>query len=511
MIFRTGPRSYGMLFLLVACLAPELCAQSLSKEKIGAYTSESFSSSLHEFVEFLKLPNTSKNKAHTNQNLNWCLTTFKDLGFETHVLISDSVPHLLASRLINKKLPTLLFYLQIDGQPVDISEWHQANAFEAAFKRPSGDTLMTLDHPDLAKLNADDRIFARSASDSKGPAMTFITALRILKEKKITPSYNLKVIMDFQEEAGSPTLPALVRANMDKFKADAMLIMDGTRHVSNLPTLTFGARGIATITLKVFGPRYELHSGQYGNYAPNPVFGLSRLLAGMKDESGRVIIPGFYGTVAIDDEKRRLLRIEQEDEHELIKQIGISKPEAVGTFYQEALQYPSLNVRGLRAASVGSEVRTIIPAEALAEIDIRLVPETPGERQVALVKKYVEDQGYKLIESDPTPEQRAQYPKLASFTYRIGSKPFRTDVNSALGKWSGQCMEFLFGGNFVCTQMTGGSQPIEPFISTLGIPALSVRIPNPDNNIHAANENIRIGNYREGIEMCLSMLTHRYP
>ncbi|MBT8315636.1 MAG: M20/M25/M40 family metallo-hydrolase, partial [Maribacter sp.] len=199
------------------------------------------------------------------------------------------------------------------------------------------------------------------------------------------------------------------------------------------------------------------------------------------------------------------------DREQLLEILGIAQPESVGGTYQEALQYPSLNVRGLRAAWVEDEVRTIIPAEALAEIDMRLVPETPAERQIELVKEFIASQGYYILKSEPTHKERRTHTKLIKIASRVGSKPFRTDLNSQLGNWLGSAMEHVFGkGNYIRMQSTGGSQPIAPFISVLGIPAISVRIPNPDNNIHAPDENLRLGNFHEGLKMCLGILTQKY-
>jgi acetylornithine deacetylase/succinyl-diaminopimelate desuccinylase-like protein len=311
-----------------------------------------------------------------------------------------------------------------------------------------------------------------------------------------------------QEEMGSPTLPSLVNQHKSLLASKMVLIMDGTRHVSNLPTLNFGARGIATITLKVFGPQSELHSGQYGNYAPNPVFKLARILAGMKDENGRVLIPGFYHGVSLSDAEKEQINNMPASDGDLNYRLGIAANEKVGHTYEESLQYPSLNIRGIRAADVGTAARTVIPADAIAEIDLRLVPETPAERQVGLLKNYIEAMGFHFVDGFPTPEERSQFDDLISFEYRIGSKPFRTDLNGAAGLWLTAAMDRTFGrGNYVKQRTTGGSQPIEPFITALGIPAVSLRIPNPDNNIHAANENLRIGNLQEGIQMCLGVLT----
>ncbi len=502
---------FSLLIALHCALlsSPTNLAAQLPQKEIGQLTELRTVSAAKELIAFLKIPNNGRLPNHVETNATWCLNTFQKLGFDTKIVSTvKGPPHVFAQKIYDDRLSTILFYLQIDGQPVDSTQWNQADPYTPVLKRRVSDEWQVVDQTALTDpLDPEIRIFARSASDSKGPAIAFITALRILSEQQREPSFNIKVIMDFQEEIGSPTLPALVREQRELFNADAMLIMDGTRHLSNLPTLTFGARGIATISLKVFGAKNDLHSGHYGNFAPNPVFKLARLLAAMKDEKGKVLIPGFYDDVELTEEDKAALHAVPEDLDEIKKSLGVAAQDAVGETYQEALQFPSLNVRGLRAAWTGDKIRTIIPAEAVAEIDMRLVPETPGERMVELVRQFIIDQGFHIVDSEPTDEERLKYPNLIAFSSRIGSKPFRTDMHSELGNWLSRAMAHLFEDRFVKMRSTGGSQPIAPFISELNIPAVSIRIPNPDNNIHAPNENLRLGNFLEGIRMCLSILT----
>ena len=315
--------------------------------------------------------------------------------------------------------------------------------------------------------------------------------------------------MDFQEEMGSPGTPGAVKAYQDLLKADMLVIMDGTRHISNLPTLTFGARGIAKLTLKVFGPKNPLHSGQYGNYAPNPAFRLAKLLGSLKEDNGRVAIHGFYDGIELSDAEKAILNSVPEDQQALNKRLGISKSEAVGETYQEALQYPSLNVRGMQSAWVGKEVRTIIPSEAIAEIDMRLVPESEPNRLFGLIKAHILEQGFHIVENEPTAGERAAHDKLIAIDFSVSYLAFRTPYDSNIGIWLNQALTRAFGFAPVRMRTTGGSQPMGPFIQTLGVPAVSVRIPNPDNNIHSPNENLRLGNFMEGLQSCISVLTEK--
>ncbi len=483
-------------------------SQGLSEAEIKRAADDKFLDAISNLQQFLRLKNDGNFSDQIDKNRQWCDSVFKDLNFKTKTILTDGPPLLYAEKVFHKNAKNVLFYLQIDGQPVDSSAWSQPDPFEPQLKEKVNGDWSIIDFDRLQKnRDLDWRIFARSASDSKGPALSFISALQILQSKKVKPEYNIKVIMDFQEELGSPHLPKAVLENKSLLEAEMLFIMDGTRHLSNLPTLTYGARGIATATITVFGPGYGLHSGQYGNYAPNPVFETAKMIGALKDERGKVTIPGFYDRVSLSQKDKLLLAEIPENMDSLNTILGISNPEKVAETYQEALQYPSLNVRGLKAAWTGKEVRTIIPSEVIVEIDMRLVPETPAQRQMNLLKKYLQDYGYHLVDSIPTAEDRSNYSKLASFKYRIGSQPFRTEMNSPIGEFLNRSFRKVFGDKIVNMRTTGGSQPMAPFIKSLNIPAVSIRIPNPDNNIHGPNENLRLGNFREGIISCLAILT----
>ncbi|WP_165200605.1 M20/M25/M40 family metallo-hydrolase [Muriicola soli] len=498
-----------LLPIIFFCSLPFLAlSQTFEGTKIRMIAQDQFSEGVEELIEFLKIPNIGSDPEQVEQNLKWCQNRFNNLNFETQLIQTAAAPLLFAEKMLSPDKKTILFYLQIDGQPVDTTEWDQANPFIPVIKEIGADGSWKLVNWNPGDpLQEEWRIFGRSASDSKGPATAFITALNYFNSNAQEEEYNIKVIMDFQEELGSPTLAKAVEENESLLKADMILIMDGTRHISNWPTLTYGARGIATATIRIFGPSSPLHSGQYGNYAPNPVYKAARFIASLKDSSGRVLIPGFYDGINLSEEDKIALRSLPENEDSLKVRLGISQSEAVGSNYQESLQYPSLNIRGLRSAWVGSEVRTIIPEEVEIEIDMRLVPETPGERMIKLLEGHLKSQGFYLVDSIPSAEERKIHPKIANLKYRLGSLPFRTEMNSETGQFLNRALKKVFGEKLVNMRTTGGSQPIAPFVKTMNIPAVSIRIPNPDNSIHAPNENLRLGNFLEGIMMCLAILS----
>ena len=472
--------------------------------------------SIDSFREFLSIKNDANFKNEMKPLIEWGINNFKKYGFEVERLETPELPLLLASKVISEDLNTLLIYLQFDGQPVDNSKWDQENPYKAVLKERINDEYKITDWGKLDNLTFDDikkddlRIFARSASDAKGPVMMILNALEIMKRNNIELEYNLKVIMDFEEEISSPNLADAVKKYSSKLKSDALLIFDGPKHPSNLPTLTFGARGISDITLITYGPIVPQHSGHFGNYAPNPVFRMSEILSSMKDPNGRVTIPGFYDGIELDEKTLKILAEVPDDEEKMMNDMQFKKPDNVGKNYQESIQYPSINVRGIESGWVREEVRTIVPSECIAEIDVRLVLESDPIRLHNLIKSHIEELGYYVMDRRPTKDERLKYSKIVTFVSSFDYDAFRTDIDSEFGKWLVKSLKNTFGIEPVKKRTSGGSVPISPFVNTLGIPAVTVPTVNQDNNQHSPNENIKIENYITGIETYLGILTDKF-
>ncbi len=460
--------------------------------------------SLPQLKELLAIPNDAHYHDDIEINVRWCEEHFRKRGFTTKRLDTPAVPLLLAERQSsNKNARTVLIYLQVDGQPVDSSFWSQDNPYHAVLKErsPDGDWQI-IDWGLLYEEEIDPewRIFARSTSDSKGAVNMFLTAIDMIGDEGFDPNFHMKVIMDFEEEIGSPNLPAAVQQFKKELSSEMLVIFDGPRHIQNKPTLTFGARGISTITLKVFGPYFPQHSGHYGNYIPNPAVRLAQLIASMKDEDGRVTIPGYYDGIHLSEEVKAILRAVPDDEREINFKMGIAKGDNVAPTYQESLQYPSLNVRGMLSGWVGDEKRTIVPSSATAEIDVRLVLESDPDRLISLIRNHIIDQGYHVLDRTPTTRERAQYSRICQFNSATNYLAFRTDFDSDIGIWLDKALTKAFQETPIKQRTSGGSIPISPFVNELGIPAVTVPTVNRDNNQHSPNENIRLGNYIDGIK-----------
>ena len=485
-------------------------AQTVDDELYWNYAKASFP----QLKELLAIPNDAHFPKDIERNVQWCEAHFAKRGFTNRRLETSGAPLLLAER--QAKAPdakTVLIYLQVDGQPVDPDFWYQKNPYEATLKeRGEEGGWETIDWSLLKGNNIDPewRIFARSTADSKGAVNMFLTAVDIMNDRREHPNFNMKVIMDFEEEMGSPNLPQAVKDYKEALAADMLIIFDGPRHIANKPTLTFGARGISDITLKVFGPIFPQHSGHYGNWAPNPAVRLSQLIASMKDERERVTIPGFYDGISISEEVKAILDAVPDDEAYInYKQLGVAKGTGVAPTYQESLQYPSLNVRGFSSGWVGDEARTIVPATATAEIDIRLVLESDPDRLINLVRQHVVDQGYYVIDRKPHSRERAKYDRICQFTSSTSYLAYRTDFDSEVGRWLDRALVKAFGETPIKQRTSGGSIPISPFVNELGVPAVTVPTVNRDNNQHSPNENIRIGNYVDGIKTIHHVLVEK--
>ncbi len=489
--------------------AGRINADPMPVETIRELVSNNVRSSLSLYRDFLSLPNDANYPADIERLVGWMEDKFVSLGFTTTRIPTAGSPLLLAEIHRATDAKTVLIYLQADGQPVDPSAWFQEDPFTPVLKTRTEDGDFERIPWELTEntIDPDWRVFARSAADSKGPMTQFMMAMRLFEEASFELPYNMKVIIDTEEELGSPNLPPAVVANRDRLAADMLLIFDGPPHASNQPTIKFGARGIVTVTLVAHGPVVPQHSGHYGNFVPNPGFRLAQILASMKSEDGVVTLPGFYDGIDIDAATKRILDAVPDDEDEILARMGLTESDAVATSLQEALQYPSLNIRGMASAWVGKESRTIIPATATAELDIRLVKESDYERLLGLIRAHIQGLGYTIVDHEPTHEERLRHDKLVTFTHEFSYNAFRTDFDSAPGLMARAGMRHLYGNEPILLRTSGGSIPIAPFVETLGIPAVSVPTVNIDNNQHSPNENLRLGNFIEGIAILMSVLS----
>ena len=280
-------------------------------------------------------------------------------------------------------------------------------------------------------------------------------------------------------------------------------------HQSGRKQVVFGVRGDTNVEVTVYGPKRPLHSGHYGNWAPNPAMILARLLASMKDEKGRVTIKGWYDDVVpLGEAERRALKDAPAYDEELKKELGINRPEGAGKSLLELINEPSLNVNGLTSAETGALSRNVIPTTAVAALDLRLVLGTDQRRQVERLVAHIRSQGFYVTDREPTDEERLSHPLVAKVRVAPGGyNAERTRMDLPVSRAVVAAVQRTSAQPIVLMPTLGGSLPLSLIRETLNAPTITVPIANYDNNQHAENENIRLQNLWDGIETYAALMT----
>ena len=465
--------------------------------KVRAWIEANQQAVVSELLDLLAIPNVAADRANIRRNAEHLRAMMQKRGFSVELLETAGNPLVYGELRVPGATRTLLLYSHYDGQPVDARRWKQSDPFSPLLR-------LGKDGPETQgsrEYDPETRIYARSASDDKSPIVMLLAAVDALEAAGVAPTSNLRVILDGEEEAGSPNLVPAIGKYREKLSAELMVILDGPQHSSGRPTIAYGARGIARVDITVFGPEAGVHSGNYGNWIPNPAQRLALLLASMKDENGRILVKGWNDGVApLTAGEQAMVDAVPDDSASMLRAFGVAAPEGAYPRLQDALQYPTLNVRGMTSAFVGAGARTIIPDSATASIDIRLVKETPAASMVEKIRAHVTTLGYHVIDGEPDEATRAKYARIARLTtFGDGTNAFRTSPSNPHAKSLAASIRAAHGVEPVHLRTLGGTVPIAPFIEALGFPAVLVPTVNFDNNQHEENENLRMVNLWEGI------------
>jgi len=499
---------------IVACsllvVDSDLSAQSEAIRSVREYVRTHQAEIVTELVEFLSLPNVATDAADMRRNARALVAMMEARGIRTRLLETAGPPYVYGELPVAGAEKTILFYCHYDGQPVDPMRWEGHEPFEPVLRDgPVALGGAIIPFPQRDGYQPDWRVYARSASDDKSPIVALLVALDALRSAGLAPAANIKFIFEGDEEMGSPNLGEIVQQHGDLLRADLLVAADGPRDPSGLPTLFFGARGIVSAEITLYGPLRPLHSGHYGNWAPNPAMRMAQLLASMKDpESGRVMIDGFYDDVVpLSEFEREALTEAPVDDEEQMRQFAIAAPEMQGTRF-EVINLPSLNVRGLRSAWVGSEARTIVPDVAIASIDLRLVKDIDPAEQLERLIAHIRDQGYYVVRDEPDIQTRREHARVAKVMTSDGYPAFRTSMDLPVSRALIAAVERHSGQTAVKLPTLGGSVPLFYFTDVLEVPTVGVPIVNHDNNQHSPNENVRLRDFFSGIEiLAAAMLT----
>ena len=491
-----------MRWLVLALLALAAPATASPRDWVNAHRADI----LREYLPLLAIPNVASNRADIRRNAEQIVAMMARRGLAPQLLESadgQAPPLIYGEWLVPGATRTLILYAHYDGQPVTPADWTVTPPFVPRLFAAPG---RPIDPPaDAAAISDEMRIFARSASDDKAGVMAILAAVDALRAEGAHPAFNLKIVFEGEEEQGSPHLGALLRRHRDLLRSDGWIIIDGPAHQSGPPQLALGVRGDVNVELTVYGPVRPLHSGHYGNWAPNPAMMLARLLASMKDETGRVTIAGFYDDVVplTAAERRAIAAIPRPDEM-LRRELGLGWTEGGGAPLNELIMQPSLNINGLRSADVGERSRNVIPTIATAALDLRLVLGNDPERQVQRVVQHIRRQGYEVLDRAPTMDERRRFARIATVTHAPGYPAERTPLDHPLAQAMAAALRR--NGPFVLMPGLGGSLPLHVIHAELGAPSVSLGLWNYDNNQHAEDENVRIGNLMDGIVLIAGVL-----
>jgi acetylornithine deacetylase/succinyl-diaminopimelate desuccinylase-like protein len=468
---------------------------------------------VRELAEFLAFPNVASDTPNIQKNAEHLREMLEARGIETHLLpITGRGPVVFGKLIAPEATRTVIFYAHYDGQPVDPAAWTDGTPFEPVLRSEAMEAggkripfpENSAKHPAVYK--DDWRIYARSSSDDKSPIVALLAALDALRAKQIPLGVNLKVIFEGEEEAGSTNLAHTLELHKNLLGGDLLITADGPVHQSGRELVFFGNRGDIGLDITVYGPVRALHSGHYGNWAPNPAMELSRLLASMKDAGGRVLIDGYYDDVTpLSDLEKKALAEMPVNDTDLERELGIAKPEGAGKKLVELLQEPSLNIRGLQSAYVGDHAQNIVPEKAEASIDARLVKGEDPQKKFQQITAFIRKQGYFVIDREPTMEERRAHALIAKIVDQGGYRASRTPIDLPVSKALVKVVQDATANDTVVMPTLGGTAPMYIF-EDLGLPWIGVPIVNYDNHQHSSDENLRLGHLWRGMEIYAAIL-----
>lgn len=501
--------------LLIVILMLSSNAQSqTSIEAVNQYRVKHEYSWLDVYMKFLALPNVYGDTIGIKKNAQFIVGMLRDIGLKPELLTVDkplSSPAVYAEAITPGATQTIAFYAHYDGQPVNPSQWAKGlSPFIPVFatdRLDKGGEIIPMPAPN-ENINSNWRIYGRGSADDKAGVFAIIKAYESIIKTGQKAGVNIKFFFDGEEEKGSPNLEEILMKNKDKLAADLWVICDGPRHQSGRKQLVFGVRGDLNLTLTVYAAKRPLHSGNYGNWAPNPAARLSHLLASMEDKDGMVTIKGFYDDVIpLSEKEKQALKKIPDVGGLLSEELGVARPDGGGRSFLELLNMPALNINGMQSANIGDQAANVIPTTATAVLDLRLVLGNDVDRLFGKVVNHIREQGYYVIDKDPTDEERKKYPLIAKLTHTgNGYNAQRTPMDLPIADKVIKAVQQTSTEEIVLMPTLGGSLPLFLFEKHLNTKPVTLTIVNYDNNQHAENENVMIRYIWEGIETLASIM-----
>ncbi len=433
---------------------------------------------LEELMALLRIPSVSADPEYANdvkKTAEFLEKEFKRLELDNvEVIPTAGHPIVYAEKIIDSNLPTVLVYGHYDVQPADPIELWESGPFEPVIKK-------TELHPDGA-------IFARGACDDKGQMYMHVKAVEAML-KTNTLTCNVKLMIEGEEEVGSANLETFIRANVEKLKADVILVSDTGMIANDTPSITTGLRGLSYVEVEVTGPNRDLHSGLYGGAVANPINILSKMIASLHDDNNHITIPEFYDDVVeLSSEERAEMAKAPFSEADYCAALDIKSTygeNGYSTTERGSIR-PTLDVNGIWGGYTGEGAKTVIASKAYAKISMRLVPNQSPEKITEIFAKHFESIAPKGVTVKVTPHH--------------GGQPSVTEINSIEYKAASLALEESFGKKPIPLR-SGGSIPIVAmFEEVLGLKTILLGFGLDSDAIHSPNEHYGIYNFNKGIE-----------
>ncbi|MFQ5928638.1 MAG: dipeptidase [Acidobacteriota bacterium] len=442
-------------------------------KEVIEYIEKNHARYLEELKEFLRIPSVSTDPAHKQDvktAAEFVANQLEKAGMtQVEIFPTEGHPIVYGECIVDQAKPTVLVYGHYDVQPVDPIELWESGPFEPTVRNGE--------------------LYARGAADDKGQVFIHFKGAEAFKDTHNPLPVNVKYLIEGEEEIGGPHLDQFIETHQDLLKADVVMISDTTMFARGVPSICYGLRGLVYFQLDVQGAETDLHSGSFGGSVVNPAFELSKILTAMKDEKSRVTIPHFYDDVReLTERERQEFASLPFDQDTYKREIGIKElPGEEGYTPLERLwARPTFEVNGLVSGFTGEGAKTVLPAKAMAKVSMRLVPDQEPDKIADLFEDYVRSIAPPSVD--------------LKVTRMHGGKPWVASLDHPALVAAAEAIEKGFGKRPVF-QREGGSIPVvATFAELLNIPSVLMGIGLPDENAHAPNEKLDLGNFYGGIK-----------
>jgi acetylornithine deacetylase/succinyl-diaminopimelate desuccinylase-like protein len=441
---------------------------------IFAYIDDHSQTFLLRLIDYLRRPSISAYGEGIGEVAEYIANVMRQMGLTIQIMPTSGWPMVFGEYHVHDNAPTVLLYGHYDVQPPDPLEEWITPPFEPTIRNG--------------------RLYARGVGDNKGQHFAQLMALETLLSCRGTLPCNVKVLLEGEEEVGSPHMPDFMRAHRDELQADLVIVSDGPVHENGQSTISFGVRGVLDIELRARGANRDLHSGHWGGIVPNPLWTLVHLLATMKNEGGDITIDGFYDNVQpLAALERQALAHLPIDVDEVKRSLGIQRLDEPQerNYFERLAAWPTLTINGIHGGYGGPGSKTVLPHEAVAKCDIRLVEAQTADEILAKVKAHVQRHA----------------PEVTVTSYG-GMDPSKTPLDSPFTEPLRQAIIAAQGAPPLLVPAKGASLPNYVFTKTLGMPVFGVPYANPDESNHAPNENMEVARFILGIKTGAAMLSY---